>query len=103
MSRFILEEEEAKHDAREAAEYYLRKVDLGLAHRFLNALNDMYDMLADYPGIGSLWEPDEPQYANIRRKSVPGFPKFQIFYQATDDTLRILHVFHSSRNISSLF
>ena len=36
MSRFTLEEEGAKHDAREAAEYYLRKVDLGLAPSLSN-------------------------------------------------------------------
>ena len=103
MKRRVVVNPKARIDARRAAEYYFDQGGNDLAHRFFYSLEDMYHMLADFPGIGSLWNHQNPNYSGVRRKAVPGFPKYHIFYRATDETLKILHVFHSSRDLSKLF
>ena len=44
-----------------------------------------------------------PRLADIRMSPVPDFSRYLIFYQHSDDEIRVLRVLHSSRDIASLF
>lgn len=73
------------------------------ALRFVDTVEQAFARLSEMPEIGSLWEFANPRLAGVRVWPVPKFSRYLIFYQVTQDSIRILRVLHGARDIPSLF
>jgi toxin ParE1/3/4 len=102
MSREIIVQEEARFDAIDIA-YYIAEDSLEASDRFAEAVGAAYEQLADMPSLGVTREYSNPKLHGLRMWHIPGFPKYLIFYRATDTELRIFRVLHGARDIESLF
>lgn len=102
MSRLILVHEEARFDAIDAA-YYIAEDSLAASNRFAEAIDATYEQLATMPGIGVIREYGNPKMKGMRMCPVQGFPKYLIFYRATDTELRVFRILHGSQDIESIF
>ncbi len=102
MSRQIIVHEEARFDAIDAA-YYIAEDSLAASNRFAEAIDVTYEQLADMPGIGTIREYGNPKLKGMRMCPVQGFPKYLIFYRATDTELRVFRIIHGSQDIESIF
>lgn len=59
--------------------------------------------LAALPGIGAIREHSKPSFAGMRMWPLPEFPKYLIFYRATDEELRVIRVLHGAQDPGSIF
>jgi toxin ParE1/3/4 len=73
------------------------------ASRFIQAVEKALERLSEMPEIGAVREFDNPRLAGVRLWPVPKFSRYLIFYQVTEDSIRILRVLHGARDIPSLF
>lgn len=73
------------------------------ALRFIDAVESAFDRLSKMPEIGSVREFASSRLDGIRMWPLPDFPKYLIFYQVTEDSIRILRILHSARDIPTLF
>lgn len=55
------------------------------------------------PEIGAKRAFSNTRLTGIRLWPVLGFSKYLIFYQVTEDSIRVLRVLHSARDIAALF
>jgi toxin ParE1/3/4 len=92
----------ADRDLDEQAEYFARK-SLATARRWYEATEAAFETLAGMPEIGSPWETDNPACVGIRVWRIRGFTKHLIFYRPTENTIEVIRVLHSARDIESLF
>lgn len=81
---------------------YLAQDSLDIGVRFLGATRRAFEQLSEMPGIGSPREFKNPRLSGVRVWPVPGFRKHLIFYQATDEGIRVLRVLHAARDIPGL-
>lgn len=68
---------------------------LGLGSEFLEAIEDVLSLLAEWPRTGSIIE-DTPANLEIRRAPVSRF-RFYVGYLVLDDRVRVLAVSHHHR------
>jgi toxin ParE1/3/4 len=73
------------------------------ALRFIEAVEKAFKRLAEMPEIGSVREFDNPRLSDVRMWPVPKFSRYLIFYQVTEDSMKVLRVLHSARDIPALF
>ena len=73
------------------------------ALRFIQAVEKALERLSEMPEIGAVREFDNPRLSGVRRWPVPKFSRYLIFYQVTEDSIRVLRVLHGARDIPSLF
>ena len=102
MNLQIFVTDEAANDAITIAEYLADQSNLNTSDRFLIATTRAYRQLASMPGIGSPRNYG-PEFPGLRLWPVPRFPKYLIFYQATETDLKIIRVLHGSQNIGRIF
>ena len=93
---------EAINDAISAAEFLARRSSLNTSDKFLDATTQVYRLLADMPGMGSLRDYG-PAFPGLRMWHVPKFRQYLIFYQATDTELIIRRVLHGGQDIAQIF
>lgn len=82
---------------------YIANDNTDAALRFAESIEQASDRLSQMPKIGSIWEFSNPRLSGIRMWPVPQFSKYLIFYQITEDSIRIIRVLHGARDISALF
>ena len=51
------------------------------------------------PGVGGLWESDNPGLAGIRVSRIRRFKNYLIFYRVLDDGIEVVRVLHGARDI----
>jgi len=102
MSRKIIVHREARSDVIDIA-YFIAEDSLDAASRFATALDAAYRRLAFLPSIGAIREYNNPSLAGMRMWPLPEFPKYLIFYRATDEELRIIRVLHGAQDPGSIF
>jgi plasmid stabilization system protein ParE len=90
MKRSIGFDPKAKKDLQTAYDYYEAQ-QVGLGEDFLIEIDESLGLLLSYPFAFP------NKYKNLREYAVPRFP-FLIYYEVTDTQLRILSIFHTSRN-----
>jgi len=73
------------------------------ALRFVDTVEQAFARLSEMPEIGALREFANSRLAGVRAWPVPKFSRYLIFYQVTQDSIRILRVLHGARDIPSLF
>jgi toxin ParE1/3/4 len=92
----------ARTDVRNQVEYYL---ELGLPHvadHFQLAVSNAIRVAMKRPRAGSPQRLHNPALAGLRTWAVKGFDQFRIYYVASEDTLKVVRVLHSKRDISTI-
>ena len=89
-------------DIGEQAEY-LAESNLNVAGRFTLAMERAFRRLASMPGIGTLWETPNPQYAGMRIGRIRGFKKHLIFYRPIENGIEVIRVLHGARDLKKVF
>ena len=82
--------------------HYARDAGLRVADRFLIEAEATFERLASMPGMGTLYEPDEPSYVGLRYFPVSRFRKYLVFYRPMPDGIEVLRVLHGARDIASV-
>lgn len=82
---------------------YIASENEAAAHRFLDACDETFHFLAENRYVGTSRNFNNPLLRDVRMWRVKGFEKYLVFYQPIADGIIILHVVHSSRNLSALF
>jgi len=92
----------AELDLDELAEYIARD-NLDAALGLYTAADLAFQRLVEMPDIGAKREYLNPRLAHLRMWPLPHYPNVLVFYEALNDVLRIVRVFHGSRDIAGLF
>lgn len=101
MKRRLFRARLAELDLTEHVDHLARE-NPSAARRFIDATERAFDRLSEMPEIGRLQDFDHPALCAVRLWPIPGFTKYLIFYQITQDELRVLRVLHGARDIPSL-
>ena len=89
-------------DILEIADYLARQSSLAAANRFVNAAHRTIERLARMPGIGNLWEDDDPELANVRVSPISRYRKYLVFYRPTEGGIEVLRILHGARDITRI-
>lgn len=98
MSRRVIWSPPAERDRDAIAEYISRDSPKS-ALRFLDAVEQACQRLADIPEIGGIWESSLPRLAGLRVWQIPGFENYLLFYRPTDPAIQIVRVLHGARDL----
>ena len=102
MSYQILKRPQAERDIEECF-VYIAEENLDKGVYFLVAVEDSIEELAKFPFLGKSKEFQNTAFQNVRLWRVKTYEKYLIFYSVKDETIEIIRVLHSSRNIDELF
>ena len=61
-----------------------------------------FQRLADMPGMGTRYQPDEPRYAELLSFPVSRFRVYLVFYWPVPGGIEVLRVLHGARDINSI-
>jgi len=81
---------------------YIAGHSIAAARRFGRAAEKAMDQLAHMPGLGGLWESDNPALAGLRVWPIPKFANYLIFYRAAPDGIEVLRVLYAAQDIENL-
>ena len=84
-----------------AVEYLAREASEEIARRWENSLCDTIAQLQKHPALGRVRRDLHP--AGIRTFGVKCFPRYLIFYTASENEILLLRVRHGSMNLHALF
>ena len=73
------------------------------ARRFIEATRETYELLATMPGMGTARNYRRSELTGMRMFPLARFPKYLIFYWATETELNIMRVLHGAQDISAIF
>jgi len=102
MSRRIIVHDEARFDVIDIA-YAISDDNVEASIRFIDAIDAAYRRLSEMPGVGALRDYANPRFTGMRMWPVTGFEKYLIFYQSTDEQIRIIRVLHGARDLTAIF
>lgn len=68
------------------------------ALRFIDAFEKALEELAEYPEMGSPYEPDDPRLAGIRKWVLPAYPNYLLFYRFEGGAVHLLHILRAERD-----
>jgi len=100
MTRTIKETPQAKKERWELADYIAQR-NLAAAERFVQALEQSYAFLADFPVSGSIVDENHPKHADVRAWQVKGFPRHLILFRFREEAIEILHICDAARNLDA--
>ena len=101
MARRIIMRPEVPDDLTVIVDYFDLHSE-GAGDRFLQSVFRTFDELAEMPGKGSLKRFRRPRLEGMRSWWVPGFRKYLIYYQFTDQALTIFAVLHGARKVREI-
>jgi len=70
--------------------------------RFLDALESSFQFLEQFPRSGRVCRFRDPRLVEVRKRQVPGFKKYLIYYRPTTDGVEILRIIHGFRDTDQL-
>lgn len=93
----------AQRDLIETYRYYAREAGIRTADRFLAAANDVFQRLANMPGMGKRYDHEHPALAELRFFPLSSrFKVYIVFYRPIDGGIEIARVLHGARDIDSI-
>ena len=102
MTYHIFKRPQAERDIEECFVYIAEdNLDAGVV--FLVAVEDSLEQLARFPLLGKTRTFQNKQFQNIRMWKVKGYENYLVFYVVSEDTIQVIRVLHSSRDIEALF
>jgi len=93
---------DARHDVRDALDYYLAEEADEAAYGLVVALDDACATIAEHPGIGSRRHGESLGLDRLQTWPVTGFP-FLVCYLEQGDHIDVWRVLHMRRDIASAF
>jgi toxin ParE1/3/4 len=102
VNRHIIRRRASLIDLDQAADYLQQQRGASVAIRFLRAAEAAFEQLANTPGIGLRYEPENPLFDGVRFSPISRFKKYLVFYKAFDDGVEILRILHGARDIQGL-
>lgn len=84
------------------ADYITERAGRQIAHRVIDAIERTFNLLAEYPGIGTAQDYG-PEFDGLRMFPVSRYPNYLIFFQAIDRSLIIRRVLHGAMDIEAIF
>ena len=101
MSHNVIRRPQSVRDVEEIF-VYIALDNLDAGNRFLLATEECYKRLAEFPFVGTERRFANERWDNLRKWQIPKFEKYLIYYTVSEDTVEIVRVFHSSRDIEEL-
>jgi toxin ParE1/3/4 len=86
----------------DAAAQCIARDNLSAALRFYDSVESTYSRIRDHPTRWPKYELDEPRLANVRKRSVWGFPNYLVFYRINEQVIEVLRVLCGAREIASI-
>ncbi len=81
---------------------YIALANPDAALRFFDSVRQTFAQLARMPGIGNLYELENPRLQRLRRWAVKGFKKYLIFYFEQEDCIEIARVLYAGQDIERI-
>jgi toxin ParE1/3/4 len=81
---------------------YIGSNNLDASDQFLFAAESTFKQLIEMPRIGRISGFTHPQLSAVRQLPIKGFKSYLVFYQIQPDTIDIIRVLHSARNIEKI-
>ena len=97
----VIKHERALHDLEGRSEY-IRQHDPRAAIRFIDAAEATFRLLAEQPGIGTRYDPDQPDIAELRFFPITRFKNDCVFCRPIADGIAVLRVLHGARDIEGI-
>ena len=97
----VIKREQAVRDLEDVSDY-IRGDSPRAALRFLEAAERTFVLLAGQPGMGALYQTEDPGLVGLCRFPVSGFRNYLIFYLPIGGGIEVLAVVHGGRDIPSL-
>jgi toxin ParE1/3/4 len=98
----IVRRSSANRDLVTIFRHYAREAGVRVADRFFTAAESTVNRLASAPGIGTLYAPDEPLYADVRYFPVTRFRVYLVFYRPIPNGIEVLRILHGARDLPGL-
>jgi toxin ParE1/3/4 len=98
----IIRRPTANRDLIEIFQYYARKAGQQVADRFFAEAEATFTYLASMPGTGTLYEPDEPLFRDLRYCPISRYRKHLVFYRPVHEGIEVYRVLHGSRDIHGI-
>ena len=81
---------------------YIAQDNQEVADRFLDAVEEAVDRIAQLPYIGTAHPSSNPALLGLRRWPINGFEKYLIFYLVFEDTIDLVRILHSARDLTHI-
>lgn len=101
MSVRVVQRAQARLDFWSIVEFLATR-NAAVAERFIAAVKEFYDFLANWPEAGARLDRDDPDFANVRIWPIKDFRNYLIVYRAAADRVEIIRLVHGSRDLDSL-
>lgn len=103
MTHAVTVRPRARLDLLEQFVYFGERAGIGVAERYLAAVNDTCFRLASHPETGRLYDCGIAHLEGLRRAAVKGFETYLIFYMTVSSGIDIIRVLHGARDIATIF
>jgi toxin ParE1/3/4 len=80
---------------------HLAEDNEAIAIAFIDSFDNSVERLRQFPNIGTTCRFRSLELQGLRRWFVQGYEKYLIFYCINNDTLEVLRLLHSSRDIEA--
>jgi toxin ParE1/3/4 len=91
----------ARQDVEEIAAH-IAVDQLLAAIRFCDAAEAAFNLLAQFPGAGPVWEPAIPESPGLRFWPIKGYRNYLVLYRMREATVEVIRVDHGARDIGRL-
>ena len=81
---------------------YIAQNNTDAALNFFDAARSTIAKLAQNPGLGNLYNVNNPRLQGLRKWGIRGFEKYLIFYLVSEELLTIVRIIHGSRDIPTI-
>ena len=82
---------------------FIGRENLQAADRFFDQVDQLCDLLATTPMVGSHFSVANPRLQGMRVLQVPTFPNHLAFFMPVDGGVRVVRVLHGARDFSAVF
>lgn len=98
----IIKTPKAKLDLIDLASYLYNADPMSDAsERFLEAAENAFARVADFPGVGVAYSSAASSLLGLRRWPIPGFRNYLVFYRSVGADVEIVRVLHAARDINT--
>ncbi len=92
----------ARMDAAKQFNYYLKRASPATAVRFQRQVEATAATLRQNPLVAQLYPASDPTLSGLRSWPVMGFEVIRLYFRVVGDTMLIVRVLHSKRNVRAI-
>lgn len=102
-ARKVSKNPRAVSDLEAISDYFDSEAGIDVAVRFLEAAEDAFQRLLDFPELGASRQWLNPRLPGLRMWPISDFPHYLVFYLPHDVGVQVVRVLHSSQDIPTVF